>query len=743
MNHYIFRATIDCPSCAAEAEQEIKKNKSIESCTFDFMNKKLEITSPLNRDEDLKIIQNRSDEIELEEKTSTYNEFKIDASIDCADCAKKVEAALLKSPYIDKVEFDFLKKKLYVTSSLQESEIKVLAKEAEDDIVFIDKERQDEKKEERIIWSRIFGAILLVIISKLINIPLIAIVGYLIAGYDILIKASKNILKGKAMDENFLMAIATVGALFLGSFEEAAAVMIFYQIGENLQNRSVNNSRRSIAALMDIKADITHLVKGEDVIDVPTSTVKVGDVIRIKSGEKIPLDGVILKGKSEIDYKALNGESKPAFVEENENVLSGGINGRGVLEVQATTTYEGSTVKKIIDLMENAKSKKTKSEAFITQFSKYYTPAVCILAVIVSALPPLLGFGQFSYWLYKGLTLLVISCPCALVISIPLSYFSATGAFAKKGVLIKNSTVIQNLAHVDSICFDKTGTLTKGEFQIAKIDTELNDGEVIKIAATLEAGSTHPIAKAIINANKENLYTVTELNEISGIGISGTIEGSKYDLGNDKLLKEKVNNSSIYTTSYLLKDDKLIATFYFEDIVKNEAQASIKELHSLGVSNLVMLSGDKEEVAKEVSSKIGLDGYKAELMPADKIAQFENIKKQSKITAFVGDGINDSPVLSQADIGISMGGVGSDAAIEAADMVILTDDLSRIGQAIKLSRKTQRIVKENIYFSLGIKLLIMVLSIIGLGNMWLAIFADVGVSLLATLNAMRTMLGKK
>lgn len=740
---YSINATVDCPVCANEAECAIKKHSDITSCTFDYINKMINITSPLSREEVIAIIKESSDEVELldEDKKAT-SDYAIDATIDCADCARKVEDTLKKSPYVEKVDFDYLHKKLYVTTSLSVDEIKALAKKAEDDILFIDKGEEKEKKEEKIMWARIIISVLLVISSHLFSLPVLAILAYVVAGYDILIKAFKNILKGKAMDENFLMSIATIGALFLGTFEEAAAVMIFYQIGETLQERSVNNSRRSIASLMDIKADITHIVKGGEVEDVPTSTVSLGDTILIKSGEKIPLDGIILKGRSELDYKALNGEAKPVYVEEGNEILSGGINGSGTLEVKATTTYEGSTVKKIIDLMESAKGKKTKSEAFITTFSRYYTPTVCILALLIAILPPLFKFGTFSSYLYKGLTLLVISCPCALVISIPLSYFSSTGAFAKRGILIKNSLVIQNLAKVDTICFDKTGTLTKGEFQIAKIDTKMDKTEVLKIAATLEQGSTHPIGKAITASYQGELYQVADLKELSGIGISGNIDNNVYTLGNSKLLKTRPAVEKEFTTSYLLKDNELIATFFTSDTIKSEAKESIEQLKRLGVKNLIMLSGDKKAVAQKVSSTLGLNGYKAELLPQDKIKEFEKVKKDAAVTAYVGDGINDSPVLAQADVGISMGSIGSDAAIEASDMVLLTDDLARLPFAIKLSRKTQRIVYENIYFSLIIKVLIMLLSILGMGNMWLAIFADVGVSLIATMNAMRTMISK-
>ncbi len=741
---YTIKATVDCPVCANEAECAISKHSDITSCTFDYMNKQINITSPLSKDEVIKIIKESSDEVEIkEDDDKQFQELIIDASIDCADCARKVEEALLKSLYIEKVNFDFLNKKLYVTTALDINEVKALAKRAEDEITFIDKGEEQEKKEEKIMWARIIASVLLAFSSHFFHLPFLAIIGYLIAGYDVLLKAVKNILKGKAMDENFLMSIATIGALFLGTFEEAAAVMIFYQIGETLQEHSVNNSRRSIASLMDIKADITHLINEGEMVDVPTSTVRLGDVILVKSGEKIPLDGVVLKGKSELDYKALNGEAKPVYVEEDDEILSGAINGSGSLEVKTTTTYEGSTVKKIIDLMENAKGKKTNSEAFITTFSRYYTPFVCILALLIAFLPPLFNLGPLSSWLYKGLTLLVISCPCALVISIPLSYFSATGAFAKKGILIKNSQVIQNLASVDTICFDKTGTLTKGEFQIAKIDSSIDRAEALRIAATLEKGSTHPIGKAIVRSYDGELYEVTDLKELSGIGLSGIIEDDEYTFGNSKLLKAKPVTNEEYTTSYLLKNGKLIATFFTTDTIKGEANESISTLRALGVKDLVMLSGDKKAVAEKVSKELGLNDYKAELLPQDKIKEFEAIKDIAKCTAYVGDGINDSPVLAQADVGISMGSIGSDAAIEASDMVLLTDDLTRLPYAIKLSRKTQRIVKENIYFSLLVKVAIMLLSILGLGNMWLAIFADVGVSLLATLNAMRTMLGKK
>lgn len=734
---YNFKASIDCPLCAKEVEETLKKNPNVKDCSFDYLNKRLNIETSLNEDEARSLLLKSSDEIVLLEDKAT-NSYTFTAKKLTSDNIKALNQA-----FANTCQINLKKKQITIATYLTEDEIKEFIKRADSTISFINEEEAQEKKETIITWSRITLSVLSIIFAKLLDLEYLALIGYVLSGYDVLFKAFKNIIKGKAFDENFLMSIATIGALFLKSFEEAAAVMVLYQIGEALQDRSINKSRKSITELMNLKAELTSVKEGDKFVEKPTSQVEIGSTILVKTGEKIPLDGKVVKGFSDVNYSALTGESVPVSIKERDEVLSGGINGEGTLEVITTTNYEGSTVKKIIDLIESAKSKKTKSENFITVFSKYYTPLVCLLAVLVITLPPLVGLGSFSTWLYRGLMLLVISCPCALVISIPLSYFSATGAFAKRGILIKNSTVIQNLATLKTIAFDKTGTLTKGEFKIVKLESTLSKEEAITIASSLEMGSTHPIAKAIRKECKAQLKMVDNLSELSGKGVKGSIEGVNYSFGNAKLLDKEIENNTSYTVCYLLKEREVVATFYLGDELKEDAKESITSLHKMGLTKLVMISGDKEKVAQSVSQELGLDEYHANLLPDEKLKMFESLIEEKVTNAYIGDGINDSPTLSRADIGISMGSLGSDAAIEASDMVIMKDDLSKLPQAIKLARHTQTIVKENIYFSIIIKLLIMILAILGFANMWLAIFADVGVSLLATFNAMRTLFMKK
>lgn len=732
-----FEAEIDCPVCAKEVENILKQNENIKECSFDFLNGKLIIDSNLDKKELINLIHKSSDEVKIKDD---FKKLTIKASIDCQDCADKITTELLKHPEIKDCSFDILRKKLIVSTSLAENEIKTLSKEVDGDIEFFEEEKAFEKNENTVRWIRIGISLAIVVISKLFSLDYLSIIAYLIAGYDVLFKAVKNILKGKAFDENFLMTVATIGALFLKSFEEAAAVMLLYQIGETLQSQSIRKSRKSIEELMDIDTQMSNLKLGDEIKRVPTSSVEKGSTLIIKPGEKIPLDGYITKGNSLIDYKALTGEAVPVFVKENDHLSSGGINTSNLIEIVTDTTYENSTVKRILDLMEKAKEKKTESENFITSFSKYYTPIVCLIALAIIIIPPLMGIGSFSTWLYRGLMLLVISCPCALVISVPLSYFSATGAFAKRGILIKNSAVIQNLATLDTICFDKTGTLTKGEFKVNKIETDMDKERILQIAKSLEYYSTHPIAKAVVKESSAPLLDIKNLTQINGKGIEGFIDNDKYLIGDDG--NSTGDNDNGETVCHLYKNGDIIATLYLQDEVKAEAKEVISELKKFRIKS-IMLTGDKENVAKSVSQSLYINEYKARLMPEDKLIEIEKLIEKGNFTAFVGDGINDSPTLTRADIGISMGQIGSDAAIEASDMVIMKDDLSKLITAIKLSKITRNVVYQNIYFSIGIKVAIMVMAILGIANMWLAIFADVGVSILATLNAMRTLFIKK
>jgi len=577
------------------------------------------------------------------------------------------------------------------------------------------------------------------------------LLAYAIVGYEIFIKAAKNLIKGELFDENFLMAIASLGAFAIGDRLEAVSVLVFYAIGEMLQDLAVNRSKKNIEDLMDIRPDYANKLIGDSVTVVSPESIKKGDLILVKPGERIPLDGVVVKGSSFIDARALTGESVPVQVYEGALVLAGTVNQNGVLQVRVTKPYAESTVSKILELVRNAGSKKAQSEKFITKFARIYTPAVVISAVAVAVIPPMLHFGEFQVWLYRALSFLIISCPCALVISIPLSYFGGIGGAARHGILVKGSNFMDALQNIDTIVLDKTGTLTKGVFEVAKLSPAagVDASKLLLYAAVAEKNSNHPIAKSIITYYKSKYKTEPEqadkVIEVAGQGIIAHYGKLVICAGNDKLLKEqaisvpavKDEGSIVHVAVNGIYQGYVVIS----DIVKPEAALAIKRLKDLGVRRAIMLTGDRKETAKVVATQCKLDDYKAQLLPQDKVACFENYKNQEAKgkVVFVGDGINDAPVLAAADIGIAMGGIGSDAAIEAADVVIMNDNPVKIATAIIIARKTKRIVIENIVFALGVKFLIMVLAFFGISSIWFAIFADVGVALLALLNAMRAM----
>lgn len=583
---------------------------------------------------------------------------------------------------------------------------------------------------------------------------IIFLISYLIIGLEIVINAIKNIFHGELFDENFLMSLATVGAIVIGEYPEAVAVMLFYEIGELFQERAVEKSRRSIESLASIRADYANLKIGEKLEKVEPSKVNIGDYIVIKPGEKVPLDGKIIEGQTSLDTSALTGESLPRDVKQGDTVLSGCININGVITVKVEKSFSESTVSKILDLVENADNKKSKSEKFITKFAKYYTPIVVILALIIAIIPPIILKENFIEWINRAFTFLVVSCPCALVISIPLSFFGGIGGASKKGVLIKGSTYIEDLANAEIIAFDKTGTLTKGVFEVTKVvpyneDENINSKEkLIEIAAHAESNSNHPIAKSILKQyGKEIDYSlVTKIEEISGLGIKAEIDKDEVLVGNSKLMKKfnvkYTEIQEIGTIIYVAVNNKYKGYIVISDVIKYDSKQAIKELKNNRIKQTIMLTGDLNEVAADVSKKIGIDKYYAELLPDQKVEKMNEIinnKTGNGKVIFVGDGINDSPVLSIADLGIAMGGIGSDAAIEAADVVIMNDEPSKIVEAIKISRKTLRIVKQNIVFAIGIKVLVLILGALGITNMWEAVFADVGVSIIAILNALRAL----
>ena len=581
------------------------------------------------------------------------------------------------------------------------------------------------------------------------------IISYLIVGFEILKKAVRNIFRGKVFDENFLMAVATIGAFAIGEFPEAVAVMLFYQVGELFQSYAVDKSRKSIASLMDIRPDYANIEKDGKIEKVDPDEVKIGDIIIVKTGEKIPLDGVVVEGASSLDTMALTGESVPRVVKTEDEVLSGCINKDGLLKIRVTKEFGESTVSKILDLVENASSKKSKSENFITKFAKYYTPTVVIIAVLLAFIPPIIlkDFSTFSVWLYRALSFLVVSCPCALVISIPLSFFGGIGGASKMGILIKGSNYLEALANTETVVFDKTGTLTEGIFEVQDIYAEgIEKDELLRIVAHAENYSNHPIAKSVKKAyNKEiDENIIKNPQELSGKGIWAKIDEKDILVGNEKLMvEEKIDFKKcdeVGTILYVAIDKKYVGYVLIADKIKQDSSKTIRELKAMNIKETVMLTGDKKEVGEYVAKKLNMDKVYTELLPDGKVEKVEELLKQKSEKGklvFIGDGINDAPVLTIADIGVAMGGLGSDAAIEAADIVIMTDETSKISKAINLSKKTMRIVRENIIFAIFVKIAVLVLTAFGASTMWEAVFADVGVSVIAIINALRMLNIKK
>lgn len=577
----------------------------------------------------------------------------------------------------------------------------------------------------------------------------IFLVCYVIVGWDIVWKAITNIFSGQVFDENFLMTIATIGALILGEHSEGVAVMLFYQVGEWFQSYAVSKSRKSIASLMDIRPDYANVERNGKLVQVDPDEVMIGDTIVVKPGERVPLDGKIVKGTSALDTSALTGESMPRDVEPGMEVISGCINQTGILTIQTTKEFGESTVAKILDLVENASDKKGKTENFISRFARYYTPAVVFAAIALAILPPLITGQAFSIWIYRALTFLVISCPCALVISIPLSFFGGIGGSSKIGVLVKGSNYLEALAHAETVVFDKTGTLTKGSFAVSKIlPVGMKEPQFLELAAYAEDYSNHPISLSIKKAygKKIDSSRITDVKEIAGHGVQSIIDGKIVFAGNAKLMeKEHISYTpaaTVGTVVYLACDGKYAGCIVIEDEIKTDSPAAIKALKSVGVRKSVMLTGDADAVGRKVADRLGLDQAYTELLPADKVDRVEELlqqKSEKGTLVFVGDGINDAPVLARADVGIAMGGLGSDAAIEAADVVLMTDEPSKIAAVIRIARKTIRIANQNIVFALGVKFLVLILGALGYANMWAAVFADVGVSIIAILNAIRAM----
>ena len=576
------------------------------------------------------------------------------------------------------------------------------------------------------------------------------IIAYLIVGFEVVLEAVENIFKGKVFDENFLMTIATIGAFAIGEFPEAVAVMLFYQVGELFQSYAVDKSRKSIASLMEIRPDYANVKRNNEISKINPEEVKIGEIIIVKPGEKIPLDGKIIKGNSMLDTSALTGESLPREVKENDEVLSGCINQNGLLEIEVTKEFGESTVSKILDLVENASSKKSKSENFITKFAKYYTPAVVIIAVFLAVIPTLVIEGaEFTDWLYRALTFLVVSCPCALVISIPLGFFGGIGGASKKGILVKGSNYLEALSNSEIVVFDKTGTLTKGVFEVQKIEpVGISKEELIKYAAYAESYSNHPISVSIKKAYGEEINTnlISKTEELSGRGVVAKIEDKEVLAGNEKLMQEKnieyTKCNEVGTIVYIAINNEFAGYIVISDEIKEDSKKAIDDLKKNNIKQTVMLTGDRKDVGESVAKELGIDKVYTELLPDGKVEKVEQLLKEKTEKGklvFVGDGINDAPVLALADIGIAMGGLGADSSIEAADIVLMTDEPSKINTAMKISKKTMRIVKQNIIFAIGIKIAVLILSAFGLSTMWEAVFADVGVSVIAIINSLRAL----
>lgn len=704
------------------------------------------------------------------EKNITSRKSIYFSGLRCADCALKIENEVSRINGVKSATLDFVSQKLTIDAEDKNKLQDIMNKAAEialgiePDIKIIDNVNpentnygnandQDSKK----VWIEraAFGlGTILFIVAIFIALPfwirlIFYITSYLLMGSKVVIRALKNMLKGRVFDENFLMSIATIGAFAIGEYPEGVAVMLFYQIGEFFQNTAVNRSRKSIAALMDIRPDFANLMIGDELQRVSPEQVKIGDKIIVKPGEKIPLDGVVSEGSSTLDTSALTGESIFRKVDVGDTVLSGSINKNGVLTISVTKAFGESTVSKILDLVQNASSKKAVSENFITKFARYYTPFVVFAAVALAVIPPMVIEGaSFSEWINRALVFLVVSCPCALVVSIPLSFFGGIGGASKSGILVKGGNFLEALTNPDTIVFDKTGTLTKGVFNVTSITSKsfISEDELLKFAALAESYSNHPIALSIVNAYKKEIdkSKVSNYKEIPGKGISAKIEEKSILIGNAKLLeKENIPCEEVDTYGtvvHLAIEGNYSGYIVISDEIKPDSKKAINELKKLGVKNIVMLTGDSKSAGKKIGNELGIDEIYAELLPYEKVEKLEKLdssRATSGKLVFVGDGINDAPVLARADVGVAMGGLGSDAAIEAADVVLMTDEPSKLVTAIKLARKTRNIVWQNIIFAMTVKGIILLLGAGGIATMWEAVFGDVGVALIAIINAMR------
>jgi Cd2+/Zn2+-exporting ATPase len=773
---------LGCANCAAKIEAEIKKLEGVDKATVNFTTQILTVELNSMKDMDkiesqVKIIVKKIEpDVAVKEKTPNKRKKKILIlkGLSCSSCAAKIENKVNDIKGVDKAFIDFASSKLIIEVSDRTildsivDEVTTIVKKLEPNVDVLEEKKKAsniEKTEEEqdirekwynkqstrlIISALLFGIAMLSELSNSIEIGLY-VISYLLAGSEVLLKAGRNIIRGQIFDENFLVAIATIGAFGINEAPEGVAVMLFFQVGEYLQGKAVDRSRKSIASLMDIRPDFANLKIGEDIQRVSPDEVEIGDIIIVKPGEKVPLDGKIIEGKSMVDTSALTGESVPRKVDVGDEVLGGFINTNGLLTVEVTKEFGESTVSKILDLVQNASSKKAPTENFITKFARYYTPVVVFAALALAIIPPLVIEGAtFSEWIYRALVFLVISCPCALVVSIPLGFFGGIGGASKSGVLVKGSNYLEALNNVDTVVFDKTGTLTKGVFKVTEIVTkgDMDKAQLLEFTAYAESFSNHPIALSILKeyGKEANQNEVADYEEISGHGIKVKVKGKDILAGNKKLMnKENVGYPDVETFGTVVHvaiDKKYSGYIVISDEIKEDSAKAIKELKNIGVRKTVMLTGDNKIVGDKVGKQLGLDQVYAELLPHQKVEKLEELDKEKAPKGkliFVGDGINDAPVLARADVGVAMGGLGSDAAIEAADVVIMTDEPSKLVSGIKIAKRTRKIVWQNIIFALGVKAIFLTLGAVGIATLWEAVFADVGVTVLAVINAMRVM----
>ena len=764
---------LDCPKCSAKIEKEVGDLEDVSSSVVNLMKQTLTISVKTSasgkiQDEVATIVHSHEPDVKVSEQTDSYVTKKyLLKGLDCPNCSAKIEKEVGELEGVALSEINLMKQTLTVSMDHNKAasmldmvtDVEVSEQKADTSVAPDKKEKTPVYSDDKKLTIRLIsGAVIYAVGMGLtlfghVSLPVelgVLIVAYIILGWDVVWQAVKNITRGQIFDEHFLMSLSTIGAFAIGEYPEAVAVMLFYQVGEFFQSLAVKRSRKSISDLMDIRPDSATVRRNGELVVVAPETVSIGELIVVKPGEKIPLDGIVTEGESMLDTRALTGESVPRSIRKGEEALSGCVNQSGVLTIKVTKSFGESTVTKIIDLVENASSRKAPTENFITTFARYYTPIVVGMAAILAIIPPVILGGGWSEWLRRGFVFLIVSCPCALVISIPLTFFGGIGAASKRGVLVKGSNYLEALNKVSVVVFDKTGTLTKGVFKVVDITVEFGftKEQVLEYAAQAESYSNHPIAKSIKEAFGKTIdqSVLSGYEEISGHGIRVLIGGKRVLAGNSKLMdSEKVSYAacqSAGTKVYIAVDGRYAGCIVIADEVKDDSQNAIASLKKIGVEKTVMLTGDDEKIGKAVAEQLGLDEYYAQLLPDQKVEKLEYLdqhKTKGSKLAFVGDGINDAPVLARADVGIAMGGLGSDAAIEAADVVLMTDEPSKLVDAIDVAKATKRIVMQNIIIALGIKSVFLILGALGIAGMWEAVFGDVGVTIIAVLNAMRIL----